>query len=212
MILIDIPIGLRDKEDDKHKKREERQCDKEARAKLEFPRSSSVFPAPCRPAIRWENYDKANKINRDVTNRGLSPPTFAIIPKIREVDNFLSLNKAARLRINEIHPEICFWALSRCHAMNYKKKKRKGYDERKKVLESVCNREEWRKIEDLARKCTLPEYRKVYGVARDDVLDALAAALTAMLGYQNGFETLPQEPERDSQGLPMQMLYYLHKT
>jgi predicted RNase H-like nuclease len=204
MILIDIPIGLLDKGN------EERKCDKEARAKLKPPRAYSVFPAPCRRAIREEDYNKAKEINKDKTEKGLTKQTFAIMPKIRDVDNFLLNNKAARSRIQETHPEICFWGLNGGHAMNHKKKKRNRYDERKKVLESVCNRKEWRKIEDLVKKCITPEYKKVYGVARDDVVDALAAAITAMLGDRNMFEKLPQKPERNSQGLPMQMLYYLY--
>ncbi len=40
-------------------------------------------------------------------------------------------------------------------------------------------------------------------VAKDDVLDALVAAITA-LGPLN---SLPDPPELDDKGLPMQMLY-----
>jgi predicted RNase H-like nuclease len=198
MILVDIPIGLLDKGN------EERKCDKEARAKLKSPRASSVFPAPCRRAIREEDYNKAKEINKDKTEKGLTKQTFAIMSKIRDVDNFLLNNKAARSRIKETHPEICFWALSG-HPMVHSKKKSEGQNERIKVLESVYSR-----ANDIFT-CAKSTYRRKE-VAIDDILDALAAAVTAMLGYQNGFETLPQEPERDSQGLPMQMLYYLHET
>jgi len=44
-------------------------------------------------------------------------------------------------------------------------------------------------------------------VAPDDVLDALAAALTAYLGHGK-FRTLPSEPETDETGLRMEMVYF----
>ena len=46
-------------------------------------------------------------------------------------------------------------------------------------------------------------------VADDDILDALAAAITARIGCQQGNElrTLPENPPTDSKGLPMEMVY-----
>jgi predicted RNase H-like nuclease len=195
MILIDIPIGLLDKGN------EERKCDKEARAKLKSPRAYSVFPAPCRRAIREEDYNKAKEINKDKTEKGLTKQTFAIMPKIRDVDNFLLNNKAARSRIKETHPEICFWALAG-HPMVHSKKKSEGQTERIKVLESVYPR-----ADDIIT-CAKSTYRRKE-LAIDDILDAFAAAVTAMLGSKNKFERLPQKLAKDSQGLPMQMLYYV---
>ena len=217
-ILIDIPIGLRDKGDEGCKK--ERKCDKEARAKLKPPRASSVFPAPCRTAIYKEaDYEKTSKINKQVMGKGLTKQTFAIIPKIHDVDDFLRNNKSARSRIRETHPEICFWGLNGGQAMKYPKKKhkvhdRKGVEERKNLLESVCKSiypKNYRKIEELLKECNKPEY-KSKGIAPDDILDALAAAVTAMLGEKNELEKLPQKLEKDSQGLPIQMLYYSYRS
>jgi len=207
MILIDIPIGLRDEGN------EERKCDKEARAKLKRPRASSVFPAPCRPAIyEEEDYKKASNINRQVTGKGLTKQTFAIMHKIRDVDDFLRNNKSAKLRIRETHPEICFWALNGKRAMLYSKKEKelKGYEERKYLLESVCKyiyHKKWRKIDDLIKECTTPEYKKENGVARDDVLDALVAAITARLVYKNRFTAPPEKREKDHQGLRMEIVH-----
>jgi predicted RNase H-like nuclease len=42
---------------------------------------------------------------------------------------------------------------------------------------------------------------------RDDVLDALSAAVTAKLGFGR-LSTLPAAPEIDSAGLPMEMAYH----
>ena len=44
------------------------------------------------------------------------------------------------------------------------------------------------------------------GAAPDDLLDALAAAVTGLIGGTR-LQTLPATPERDSKGLPMEMVY-----
>lgn len=47
---------------------------------------------------------------------------------------------------------------------------------------------------------------KLKGI-KDDIIDALCLAITGMLGYKNGFKTIPQNPMKDSRGLFMQMVY-----
>lgn len=44
-------------------------------------------------------------------------------------------------------------------------------------------------------------------VGRDDILDALVAAVTAILGKRR-LRPLPERPERDSTGLPMEIVYH----
>ena len=43
--------------------------------------------------------------------------------------------------------------------------------------------------------------------SRDDILDALAAAITAKIGDKGGYKTLPENPPKDSKGLTMEMVY-----
>ena len=50
-VLIDIPIGL------KERGKTERQCDLDARALLSPKRHSSVFPAPCRQALKQDTFE-----------------------------------------------------------------------------------------------------------------------------------------------------------
>lgn len=190
-ILLDIPIGLRE-----HKSKE-RLCDLEAR-KLLGPRRASVFPAPCRQAIYIDSYEKASQVNKWVTNRGLSLQTWNIIPKIRDVDNLMLENDNARAKIREIHPEVCFCALSG-HPMNYSKKKTEGAFERRKIL-----REVYPLTDGIISKASFTYKRKE--VANDDILDALSAAVTALLG-QDGLYSIPRIPELDSKRLPMEMVY-----
>ena len=44
-------------------------------------------------------------------------------------------------------------------------------------------------------------------VAIDDILDACIAAVTASHS-ENGLATVPEKPEHDKHGLPMEIVYY----
>jgi len=193
LILIDIPVGLIDS--GVH----ERLCDKEARALLRPSRSSSVFPVPCRPAV-YADSEKASETNYRTTERKLSKQALSIIPKIRQVDQLLSTDTNARSIIREIHPELCFWALNKKKPMALPKKDKIGIEKRKKLLFSV-----FPYIENIYKEALRRYLRKE--VARDDILDALAAAATALLGKRR-LHSIPDNPETDSQGLPMEMVYY----
>lgn len=193
LILIDIPIGLRDSGSN------ERSCDKPARRLLGRKRGSSVFPVPCRSAI-YANITEASDINKRLTDRRLSKQVLGIIPKIKEVDELLSADTTVRSQIREIHPEICFWALNGKKSMTFSKKDERGIQERKEVLISVypyCG-----DIFNYAER----EYLR-NEVARDDILDALVAAVTASKERQ-GLSTIPENPVFDSKGLPIEMVYY----
>lgn len=193
LILVDIPIGLKD--DDP----EERQCDRAARKVLGQPRGSSVFPAPSRRALGAKGYMEASALNRASTGRGLSQQSWGIVPKIREVDAVLTGNGAAGPQVREVHPEVLFWALAGGRAMQTRKKKPDGILERLQVLEAVYPGSELVVSEALRRW-------KRSEVARDDLVDALAAAVTGWIG-RDDFQTLPGVPEIDAQGLPMEMVY-----
>ncbi len=192
LILIDIPIGLRTDG------RAERRCDPEAR-KLLGPRRSSVFPAPCRQAIYTSSYQEACDINQRLTGKRLSVENWNIIPKIRETDYLLSDDTSARAHIREIHPELCFWGLAGS-PMLHAKKRSEGLSERTQLLHSI-----YPQTADIITH-TLSTYRRK-DVVRDDILDALAAAVTGLMGGQN-LASIPQEPEFDERGLRMEMVYY----
>jgi predicted RNase H-like nuclease len=192
LILIDVPIGL------KEKGAEERRCDKEARRILGPPRASSVFRVPCRQAVYAMIYEEAIQMNERQTGTRLSPMTWGIVPKIREVDKFFDKNQFALSCIKEIHPEVCFWALAG-RPMQHNKKRAEGFDERIKVLQSYHSA-----TEEIVQH-SLQNYRRKE-VGKDDILDALVAAITALVGM-NALVSMPGQPEFDDCGLPMQMLY-----
>lgn len=192
-ILVDIPIGLRDSGN------VERLCDREARRILGAPRSSSVFPAPCRPALCAGAYRDGSRINERHTGRRLSRQSWNIVGKIREMDDLLRPRHPARNVVREIHPEILFWALHGGEPMRHNKRTEEGYTERIRVLTRHYSDSE----EIVA--CVLSTLPRK-DVGKDDVLDALAAAVTARLGAR-ALRSLPEHPERDSAGLPMEIVY-----
>jgi predicted RNase H-like nuclease len=69
-----------------------------------------------------------------------------------------------------------------------------------KALKSICLAAD--KIADSA----LSRYSRKE-VSKDDILDALAAAITAKMGQRYGFQYVPDEPEKDSEGLNIQMVF-----
>src|SRR5437867_7604521 len=95
IIAIDIPIGLTDKGP--------RQCDQEARKLLEFPRSSSVFPAPIRPALGAESRALASTITLAADGRKVGMQSWGIFPKILEVDMALRADPKLPDRVREVH-------------------------------------------------------------------------------------------------------------
>ena len=198
LILIDIPIGL------PYRAHEVRSCDIEAKELL-VQRRSSVFLAPCRCAISSDNHKEASKINRDETGRGLSIQAWSIIPKIKDVDQLLLSDMSARSRIREVHPEVCFWALNGKRPMAYSKKKNEGIQERKEVLRSVYPYSE-AIFKDVEQKYAEHEYYRK-DIGWDDILDALAAAVTAFASRQE-LSVIPETAEYDAHDLPMEMVFH----
>ena len=200
LILIDIPIGLPDSSDG-------RACDAEARSRLGR-RHSSVFTPPGRAALKADGVAHHHKVvsdaNREETGKGLSIQAFGIVPKIRELDELLrERGRDARPEIREVHPEICFWALSGEKAMRNGKQKKAGLEERLGVLRRINP-----SVQDLYEHALGKFLRK--DVARDDILDAIAAAVTAVPHERRSgspLATLPVEPPWDAYGLPMEMVY-----
>jgi len=194
LILIDIPIGL------KAGGRGERLSDLGARRILKA-RKSSIYPVPCREAVYAGTYEKASELNEKLTGKRISKQAWNIVPKIRDVDGFLTENEILREKVKEVGPEICFQALADL-PMKYSKKSPEGFLERKETLGNICL------FTDELVGTALLRYRRKH-LAKDDILDAFAAAITAKMGYMYGFEYVPFEPEIDSHGLKIQLVYYV---
>lgn len=192
LILVDIPIGLR------HAGDTERLCDKEAR-KVLGNRKSSVFPVPCRNAVYQSTYQEASRLNFQLTGKNISKQSWFISGRIRQVDELIT-NSVNRKLVREVHPEICFCGLNGGNSMKHYKRTPEGFDERLSVIRKVYS-----KCDELVDDA-LREYKR-NDVNKDDILDSLVAAVTAKFGF-NSLKTIPNAPEHDETGLPMEVVYY----
>jgi len=189
LFLIDIPIGL--------PSITRRRCDVEARRLLGRPQASSIFPVPCRAALAAADYRDACAINAQTLGAKLSKQTWNILPKIREVDEWLRQDGSARWR--ECHPELAFWALAGERLVGNGKKTLAGRDERLVLLRAYF------KGTDVLLTAALAAHPRK-AVASDDIVDALALAVTAWLSGGE-LARVPERPEFDATGLPMEMVF-----
>ncbi|AXR79904.1 DUF429 domain-containing protein [Natrarchaeobaculum sulfurireducens] len=211
-VLVDVPIGLCDESDDESSERS-RECDTLARRVLGS-RSSSVFTPPARQAAYEAREEKphgtVSETNRELVGKGLSIQTYHIAPGIAELDSFLNPDddedkKRRRKRVEEAHPEVCFAAFDDS-VLEYAKTSAVGVSERLSALENVVDEPGKTFLaisRDLSRHA---DEFDVTAIDADDVLDAMALAITASAD-ENERQTLPEDPPRDSLGLPMQMVY-----
>jgi predicted RNase H-like nuclease len=183
IIAVDIPIGLLEEPSEGG-----RECDKEARLLLGTPRRSSVFTPPTRAALASATYEEAQSFGA-----GMSRQAFGILPKIREVDQLMT--PVVQDTVREIHPEICFYGLTG-YPMRHNKKSTEGNAERLGALQGSFS--------GIGQALgVFPRSR----VGSDDVLDAYAAAWTALRITDNAAKRIPPRPPIDAKGLRMEIWY-----
>jgi predicted RNase H-like nuclease len=147
-----------------------RRADQEAR-KLVHP--STVFPTFPRAVYECALHGDAVALCRERGWPGISRQSYGLWKRISEVEPYADL-------AHEVHPEVSFWKLNGEVRLAASKHTWNGFFERKHLLEhnGVL-------IED-----GLPE-----DLPALDVLDAAAAAWTALRIAQGGHKTLPASPE-----------------
>ena len=188
IIAIDIPIGLLDAYEIGG-----RVCDRMARRFLGRPRSNSVFPAPVRPVLAATSWDDARARSRASAPHGkaLTKQTFAILPKIREVDELLQTRPELREVVREVHPEVSFCELAG-EPMRHHKASVPGREERRRALSRSFP--ELHVIEKSGRD---------QGVPVEDILDAIVACWSALRLVGGKGHSLPSAVPFDTTGLPM---------
>ena len=187
-VLIDIPVGIPENAVENAAR-----PDREARDYLPVGRKPSIFPVPCRQAINTENYAAASAENERVLGKKLASQSHAFSKMIRQVDEFLAENKCWQNRLVESHPEVAFQILNSGNGLQHSKHTEAGIQERIAILRQ-CGVDPI----SLFAEFTPKQY--------EDVLDALCLAVSAKLGCENGFKTIPANPSCDSRGLKMQMV------
>jgi len=195
IVAVDIPIGLL-----QISQRGGRAADRACRKILGRARQSSIFPPPCRAALKAISFLEACDIERahSLPPKKLSQQTFNILAKIREVD---AIALEFRGSIFECHPEVSFWAMNDSQAMRWPKKRRKhpdghsgsGLIERRQLLLQNGYGEDFLATRlGLTRDC-LP----------DDFMDACAAAWTAERIVNRRGVRFPSTSDFDELGLDM---------
>ena len=188
-VLIDIPVGLPE-----NKVENVARPDCEARGLLPRGRKSTIFPVPCRQAINIENYEDASAENERVLGKKLTSQSYAFSKMVRQVDDFLLEEKYWQNRLVESHPEVVFQRLNGGNGLYHSKHTDAGIQERISILQ--------RYGVDL-----MPLFAEFTPKQYEDVLDAVCLAVSAKLGCENGFQTIPANPTYDSRGLKMQMVF-----
>lgn len=194
-ILITTPIGL--PTDGK------RACDVAARRDLGH-NGSSVLYTPVRDAVYRETLGEAKATNEAAADFSIQNQAWSVVPRIREVDEFLDMFPSARDRLVETHPAVCFYALNGRRPLATSKRTPAGIQRRIDLLAGEFP-DARQRCEDAIDRYTTPSYAPSVGGA-DDVVDAAAAAVTARRG-PDGWSTLPDAPPSDGRGLPMRIVH-----
>lgn len=166
-IAIDIPIDLPTDAP--------REPEKLARRRLPG-RASTVFNAPAAAVLDAADYPAANATNRAALGLGLSKQTWYLVPKIRDVHDWLTT--APTVTVVEAHPEVCFAAMNGGVLVEGK---------------TTASGEALRRSLLTAHGLVVDAERRT-GVAVDDILDAAATAWTARRLVDGIAERLPPEP------------------
>ncbi len=190
-VTIDIPIGLSEFAP-------LRICDGIARRLLGrcWPR---VFAPPIRRILDASNYGQALDISRRFCGKGLSKQAWNIVPKIKQVDSYITPQHQDR--VLEVHPELCFRELNGGTSLMESKKLVAGQVIREALLQSFLPTftviRALRQVADITGARPKP----------DDILDAIVAAWTAHRRLLGLSVVIPASPQRDGKGLRMEMHY-----
>jgi predicted RNase H-like nuclease len=167
VVAVDIPIGL--------PVGRTRPADDAAKRFVGGERAASVFPTFPRDVLTAKPYEVALEAARRL-GTGLSRQAYALRDRIDEVADLVATNK----RVVEVHPEVSFRAMKGT-PLRDSKHTWSGLAERRALLASVG--------------ILLPDNLPGGGhAAPDDVVDAAAAAWSALRIAEGRSATLPAEP------------------
>lgn len=180
LLVVDVPIGLLD--------HGTRLADQEARRILRK-RACCVFTAPLRPILECVDYSKARELRLQIEGKSITRQAWAIVPKIKEVDEVLAPD--AQSRIREGHPEVSFALMNGGEALTSSKHSTKGRRDRMGLLTEHFPEIPF-PLHPLAR-------------IKVDAIDACALLWTARCIRNNQALVLPEKSTADRRGLLMQI-------
>ena len=178
VVAIDIPIGLPDTTG--------RAADAEARRVL-VGKSSSVFSTPTRAALEAATYAEGRAANLAATGgtTSVSAQAYALREKVLQVDAWVRSQPG--VHVVEVHPEVSFARMAGSPVLA-RKKDPDGVAARRAAL--------------AAHGITAPAWFRGAGFGEDDLLDACAAAWSAVRRSLGAAESFPGQPEVFSDGIP----------
>ncbi|WP_322919810.1 DUF429 domain-containing protein [Nocardioides renjunii] len=178
VVAIDIPIGLPDTGG--------RQADAEARRVL-VGKSSSLFSTPVRSALEAATYEEARAANLAATDgrTSVSAQAYALREKVLQVDAWVRSRPG--VEVVEVHPEVSFARMAGAPVLA-RKKDADGVRARREAL--------------AAHGIVAPPWFRGAGFGEDDLLDACAAAWSAVRHSLGVSESFPATPEVFSDGIP----------
>lgn len=179
-VVVDIPIGLLDKG--------VREADRLARTHLAR-RACCVFNPPLRGMLACKDYKSASAYGERVEGKRISKQTWAIMPKIIEVDAIITPKRQAFIR--EAHPEVSFSCMNNGKPITSDKHSLAGQQARLSLLEPHFGE-------------IRGELEKHRGI-QEDIIDAFAMLWTARRIESGVARAFPASTLRDSRGLLMQI-------
>jgi predicted RNase H-like nuclease len=184
VIGVDMPLGL--------VPRGWRQADELAAARLGALRSR-VFRVPPGPAWEAATHSQAVRLCRDLTDppAGFSVQAWALKAKLGQANEL-----RARMpgRLFEVHPELSFAALNAGTPVTASKKTWNGQMTRRALLAA-------------AGICLPADLAEAGSVPADDILDAAAAAWTAVRIARGQASSVPDPPQPGEAGRPIAIWY-----
>lgn len=165
-----------------------RQCDREARRLLGWPRQASILPPPCRAAVHARTYDQARRLN----GGHLSPATWRQMPRLAEVER--TVLSYQQRTIYEVSAELTYFQLDDEVPVKHPKRTELGIDERSALLV--------RRLPGLRK----PLDTVLPGVPRWQLVDACAALWTSRRIAARAVMRLPETPEWNAEGLRMEIV------
>ena len=178
VVAVDIPIGLPDAGG--------RLADAEARREL-VGKSSSLFSTPVRAALEAPTYEAGRAANLAATDgrTSVSAQAYALRDKVLQVDAWVRGRPG--VEVVEVHPELSFARMAGSPVLA-SKKDGDGVRARREAL--------------AAHGIAAPPWFRGSGFGEDDLLDACAAAWSAVRHSLGRSESFPEAPEVFSDGVP----------
>jgi hydrolase, NUDIX family len=158
-------------------------------------KSMAVFAVPCRQAVYADSEDEMVNLNKEILSKSLGRQVISIMPKIREIDEFLYNNPNFITRLKESHSEVCFSRLLGETVMT-NKTKLDGITQRVDILSKYIDDFNVKNIRELAVK---------YKCSTGDILDSACLAVTANLIQKGQVQVIPELPMSDKRGILMRM-------